>query len=178
MKHRAVWIFLLGVLVGIALSILYKHFVTDRIMDRGGMENPDFAYPLDGDRTYVDNSALWPVLEGTWKSTDGRWQAVIGEESGIVLTADGETVLESPLHFTYAEWIIDPGTLDCDDLIRIDGYYENGEDGYHYEIYLRPWGTYWDDVDEGTHPYSYDDWYLPLIKAGKPMPDSIGADAR
>ena len=101
MKHRAVWIFLLGVLVGIALSVLYKHFVTDRIMDRGGMENPDFAYPLDGDRTYVDNSALWPVLEGTWKSTDGRWQAVIGEESGIVLTADGETVLESPLHFTY-----------------------------------------------------------------------------
>lgn len=40
MKHRAVWIFLLGVLVGIALSVLYKHFVTDRIMDRGGMENP------------------------------------------------------------------------------------------------------------------------------------------
>ena len=72
MKHRAVWIFLLGVLVGIALSVLYKHFVTDRIMDRGGMENPDFAYPLDGDRTYVDNSALWPVLEGTWKSTDGH----------------------------------------------------------------------------------------------------------
>ena len=74
MKRRAVWIFLLGVLVGIALSVLYKHFVTDRIMDRGGMENPDFAYPLDGDRTYVDNSALWPVLEGTWKSTDGRRQ--------------------------------------------------------------------------------------------------------
>ena len=73
MKRRAVWIFLLGVLVGIALSVLYKHFVTDQIMDRGGMENPDFAYPLDGDRTYVDNSALWPVLEGTWKSTDGRW---------------------------------------------------------------------------------------------------------
>ena len=61
MKHRAVWIFLLGVLVGIALSVLYKHFVTDRIMDRDGMENPDFAYPLDGDRTYVDNSALCPV---------------------------------------------------------------------------------------------------------------------
>ena len=44
MKHRAVWIFLLGVLVGIALSVLYKHFVTDQIMDRGGMENPDYAW--------------------------------------------------------------------------------------------------------------------------------------
>ena len=42
MKHRAVWIFLLGVLVGIALSVLYKHFVTDRIMDGGNMENPDY----------------------------------------------------------------------------------------------------------------------------------------
>ena len=101
MKHRAVWIFLLGVLVGIALSVLYKHFVTDRIMDRGGMENPDAAFLLDGDHTYVDNDALWPVLEGTWESADGRWQADIGEESGIVLRADGEAVLTSPLHFTY-----------------------------------------------------------------------------
>ena len=101
MKHRAVWIFLLGVLVGIALSVLYKHFVTDRIMDRGGMENPDAAFLLDGDHTYVDNSVLWPVLEGTWESEDGRWMASISEESGIVLSADGETVLVSPLYFTY-----------------------------------------------------------------------------
>ena len=73
------------------------------------MENPDAAFPLDGDRTYVDNSDLWPVLEGTWEGENGRWQAVIGEESGIVLRADGETVLTSPLYFTYlrpdkADW--------------------------------------------------------------------------
>ena len=102
MKRRMIWIFLIGVLAGIALSGLYKHFVTDRIMDGGnGMENPDAAFLLDGDHTYVDNSALWPVLEGTWESEDGRWQASIGEESGIVLSADGETVLASPLYFTY-----------------------------------------------------------------------------
>ena len=41
------------------------------------------------------------MLEGAWESADGRWQADIGEESGIVLRADGETVLTSPLHFTY-----------------------------------------------------------------------------
>ena len=64
-------------------------------------EAPDAAFPLDGDHTYVDNSVLWPVLEGTWESEDGRWQATIGEESSIVLSADGETVLESPLYFTY-----------------------------------------------------------------------------
>ena len=66
MKHRMIWIFLTGILVGVALSGLYKHFVTDQIMDGGnGMENPDAAFPLDGDRTYADNSGLWPVLEGT-----------------------------------------------------------------------------------------------------------------
>ena len=102
MKRRMIWILLAGILVGITLSGLYKYFVTDRIMDGGnGMENPDAASLLDGDYTYVDNSALWPVLEGTWESEDGRWQATIGEESSIVLSADGETVLESPLYFTY-----------------------------------------------------------------------------
>lgn len=102
MKRRMIWILLAGILVGLALSGLYKHFVTDRIMDGGdGMENPDAASLLDGDHTYVDNSVLWPVLEGTWESEDGRWQADIGEESGIVLRADGETVLVSPLYFTY-----------------------------------------------------------------------------
>ncbi|MDY5017498.1 MAG: hypothetical protein SO060_03030, partial [Oscillospiraceae bacterium] len=65
------------------------------------MENPDAAFLLDGDHTYVDNSILWPVLEGTWESEDGRWLASISEESGIVLSADGETVLVSPLYFTY-----------------------------------------------------------------------------
>ena len=113
MKRRMIWIFLIGVLAGIALSGLYKHFVTDRIMDGGnGMENPDAASLLDGDHTYADNSALWPVLEGTWESEDGRWQADIGEESGIVLSADGETVLVSPLDFTYLR----PGKADWTEL--------------------------------------------------------------
>ena len=77
MKRRMIWILLAGVLVGLTLSGLYKHFVTDQIMDRGGMENPDVAFPLDGDRTYVDNAVLWSVLAGTWASADGRWQASI-----------------------------------------------------------------------------------------------------
>ena len=102
MKRRMIWILLAGILVGLAISGLYKHFVTVRIMDGGnGMENPDAAFLLDGDDTYVDNDALWPVLEGARESADDRWQADIGEESGIVLRADGETVLASPLDFTY-----------------------------------------------------------------------------
>ncbi|MFR7894323.1 MAG: hypothetical protein ACLU38_09850 [Dysosmobacter sp.] len=45
-------------------------------MDGGnGMENPDQnLFLLDGDRTYVDNSLLWPVLEGTWESPEDGWQ--------------------------------------------------------------------------------------------------------
>ena len=46
MKHRMIWLALLaalaaGMLAGLILSGSYKHFVTDRIMDWGGMENPD-----------------------------------------------------------------------------------------------------------------------------------------
>ena len=74
----------------------------------------------------------------------------------------------------HADWIVDPGLLDYDDMIHIDGYYENGDDEYFYDIYLRPWGTYWDDVAEEDLPYYYSDWYLPLIEAGQSMPESIG----
>ena len=74
----------------------------------------------------------------------------------------------------HADWIVDPGLLDYDDMICIDGDYENGEDEFHYEIYLRPWGTTWDDVDSDMQPASYSDWYLPLIEAGKALPGSIG----
>ena len=28
-----------------------------------------------------------------------------------------------------------------------------------------------------SYPYRYTDWYLPLIDAGKSMPDAIGEDA-
>lgn len=103
MKRRMIWILLAGMLVGLTLSGLYKHFVTDRIMDRDGMENPDVAFPLDGDRTYVDNAVLWSVLAGTWASADGRWQASIREDNGIVLSLNGETVLRAPLYFTYLQ---------------------------------------------------------------------------
>lgn len=67
------------------------------------MENPDAIEVLDGDHTYVDNSVLWPVLEGTWESADSRWQALIREESGMALMLDGEAVLKSGLSFTYLQ---------------------------------------------------------------------------
>ena len=91
------------------------------------------------------------------------------------LTSEGGWFTDVAL--AHADWIVDPGLQELVDIICIDGRYENGDDTYRYEIYLRPWGLYWDDVEEENRPYLYADWYLPLIDAGKSMPDSIGADA-
>lgn len=61
---------------------------------------------------------MWTILTSgpcwrePWEGENGRWQAVIGEESGIVLRADGETVLTSPLYFTYLR----PGKADWTEL--------------------------------------------------------------
>ena len=58
-------VFLLALLALTVLSVtgvlLFRHFVADQIMDKGGMMNPDYkdgteTVPiLDGDHTYVDN---------------------------------------------------------------------------------------------------------------------------
>ena len=97
-------------------------------------------------------------------------------------TGDHGTVMSEDGWFTnvaveHADWIVDPGLLDYDDMIWISGDYEDGDDEFHYDIYLRPWGLYWEDIDESGYPYRYTDWYLPLIGAGKSMPDAIGEDS-
>ena len=94
-------------------------------------------------------------------------------EHGTVMSEGGRFTDTALAH---ADWIVDPGLLDYDDLIWIDGDYENGDDAFHYDIYLRPWGLYWEDMDESGYPYRYTDWYLPLIDAGMSMPDAIGED--
>lgn len=81
------------------------------------------------------------------------------------------------IQLEHADWIVDPGLSEFDAMICIDGWYENGDDEYRYEIYLRPWGTYWDDVTEEGRPYLYDEWYIPLIEKNALMPDVIGGEA-
>ncbi len=104
MKRRMLWIFLVGMMLGLAVSAAYRHFVTGSIMDGGGgMEDPEYLELLDGDRTYIDNPALWSVLEGRWESADGRWLALIDEGSGLGLRLGGETVLSGGLSFTYLQ---------------------------------------------------------------------------
>ena len=95
-------------------------------------------------------------------------------EHGTV-TSEGGYFTDIPLE--HADWIVDPGLSDYEDLIWITGFYENGEDEFTYEIYLRPWGASWDDLSEDVQPLYYFDWYLPLIGAGAAMPDAIGESA-
>ena len=81
---------------------------------------------------------------------------------------------------TSDSWTVDPaltGMFDgYENVLCIGGYYEVGEDSFTYTIYLRPWGQLWDDIAAeypDDIPWFYDDWYLPLINAGKTMPDEI-----
>ena len=92
-------------------------------------------------------------------------------------TLTSESGYFSDMDLEHADWIIDPGLEDYENLIRIEGWYESGDDEFYYEIYLRPWGTVWDDMEEDSRPNLYSSWYLPLIEAGKSMPDAVGADA-
>jgi len=65
--------------LGVTGVLLFRHFVADQIMDKGGMMNPDYTdgtddvYILDGDHTYVDNEKLLQVIMGTWSSEDGHY---------------------------------------------------------------------------------------------------------
>ena len=126
---------------------------------------------------YTGSVTLW---DEDYTRTDPMALASVSlNEAG---TGEHGTVMSEGGWFTdtalaHADWIVDPGLLDYDDLIWIDGDYENGDNAFHYDIYLRPWGLHWEDMDESGYPYFYTDWYLPLIDAGKSMPDAIGEDA-
>ena len=108
---------------------------------------------------------------GSYESMEGQWWDVCGE---IAIGADYTGTIT--LWDDFAADYPDDVPYYYDDLIWIDGDYENGDDAFHYDIYLRPWGLYWEDMDESGYPYSYTDWYLPLIDAGMPMPDAIGEE--
>ncbi len=71
------------------------------------------------------------------------------------------------------EWTFTRDSLGYDNLITASGSYVDGENGYSYTLYLRPWGQGWEDVAENERPRSYEKWYQPLIAKNKAMPDEI-----
>ena len=119
-----------------------------------------------------------------WDETEPRGDGVCFADVSLNEAGTGEhgTMMSEGGWFLWAElahadWIVDPGILDYEDMICIDGWYEDEEGSFHYAMYLRPWGTIWDDVkadDPESLPYAYESWYLPLVNAGKSMPDTLG----
>ena len=137
----------------------------------------DVCGDIDIGTDYTGTITLWD--EDYTRSEPMASVQVSLSEAG---TGEHGTVMSEGGWFTnvaleHADWIVDPGLLDYDDMIWISGDYEDGDDEFHYDIYLRPWGLYWEDMEEDAYPYRYTDWYLPLIDAGKSMPDTIGGEA-
>ena len=137
----------------------------------------DVCGDIDIGTDYTGTITLWD--EDYTRSEPMASVQVSLSEAG---TGEHGTVMSEGGWFTnvaveHADWIVDPGLLDYDDMIWISGDYEDGDDEFHYDIYLRPWGLHWEDIDESGYPYRYTDWYLPLIGAGKSMPDAIGEDS-
>ena len=137
----------------------------------------DVCGTIDIGADYTGTVTLWD--EDYTKSEPMASVNVSLNEAG---TGDHGTIMSEGGWFTdveleHADWIVDPGLMERDNIICIEGWYENGDDEYYYEMYLRPWGTYWDDAGEDFVPYNYESWYLPLIDDGKSMPDSIGSEA-
>lgn len=82
-------------------------------------------------------------------------------------------------------WTIDPAESTVSrfgNMLEITGRYEapgNPDDSFDYYIYLRPWGTLWEDVRSGDTsgciysdmmPLYYDNWYLSLLNLGYGAP--------
>ena len=91
------------------------------------------------------------------------------------LYSEGGWVMDADL--AHADWIVDPALSGYDNMIVIDGYCDLDDGDYSYKLYLRPWGTEWDDVAGAGDPIpeGYADWYLALLETAQPMPDSFDA---
>ena len=89
------------------------------------------------------------------------------------------------------EWYVDPGdgtVVNISSMFAVYGSFEDEDNGcVEYMVFLRPWGTEWEDVRTGDMseeiyddmmPGLYDDWYLPLIRAGvEEAPAVIGNES-
>ncbi len=105
----------------------------------------------------------------------GELADVVCTNNGYGLTDAGTMVSESGTFYggilEHADWNIDPGINPHDDSFQIDGYYSvDGEKVFSYTFHFAKWGCLWEDYEEDELPNDWD-WYVDLVKAGKPMPD-------
>ena len=116
--------------LGVTGVLLFRYFVADRIMDHGGTMNTDnmdgseTPFILDGDHTYVDNEKLLQVITGTWSSEDGRYVIKLNSDCRIILSLDGEPLLDDHIQFVYLQ----PGSVQSTEFF-LDSYVLQGKDG-------------------------------------------------
>ena len=144
----------------------------------------DACAVIDIGLDYTGTVTIW---DEDYSRADPMSQATVTLNSAGV--GEHGTVMSESGYFTnlpleHADWIVDPAINsrfpDVENMICIEGWYEDGEDEFYYEVYLRPWGQLWDDFAADYPddvPYYYDDWYLPLVEAGSAMPDVVGGEA-
>ena len=144
----------------------------------------DACAVIDIGLDYTGTVTIW---DEDYSKADPMSQATVTLNSAGV--GEHGTVMSESGYFTnlpleHADWIVDPAINsrfpDVENMICIEGWYEDGEDEFYYEVYLRPWGQLWDDFAADYPddvPYYYDDWYLPLVEAGSAMPDVVGGEA-
>ena len=144
----------------------------------------DACAVIDIGLDYTGTVTIW---DEDYSRADPMSQATVTLNSAGV--GEHGTVMSESGYFTnlpleHADWIIDPAINsrfpDVENMICIEGWYEDGDDEFYYEVYLRPWGQLWDDFAADYPddiPYYYDDWYLPLVESGSSMPDVVGGEA-
>lgn len=118
-----------------------------------------------------------------WDQEDERDEAFIVADARFEdgLTDAGKMILTSGVAFSgelpQDGMEIDPGdstVSTLDHMIELHGIFVGeGDNGFEYYIFLRPWGMRWEDVEKAESedflyadmmPVSYDDWYLTQIK--------------
>ena len=128
----------------------------------------------------------WDCCAEIRVSPDGAYTALLWDEElpkdncladavlrqGERLSCESGSFLDREL--SPGDWSIELSEDAGGKLLTIQGEYEAvGKGGFHYDIYLRPWGSRWPgSADE--RPFGYESWYLPLIEAGSPMPETMG----
>ena len=144
----------------------------------------DACAVIDIGMDYTGTVTIW---DEDYSRADPMSQVTVTLSSAGV--GEHGTVMSESGYFTnlpleHADWIVDPAINsrfpDVENMICIEGWYEDGEDEFYYQVYLRPWGQLWDDFAADYPddiPYYYDDWYLPLVESGSAMPDVVGGEA-
>ena len=166
------------------------------VVDAGGEYNDDDIYLYhawdvcafiedNGDGTgYIE---IWDEDNDDVAWADVRFEP--GQTERGVMTSVKGSFFNDPIEAN--EWIVDSANeimTQFDGMIWINGRYTqpgNPENWINYHIYIRPWGTRWEDVKNADTsnmiysdmmPLEYENWYLPKIEAGLDMPDSFEWD--